>query len=198
VWNDATKLKFISSYFVWRATDLLLKHEHNTARFCAANASYFEQYAAIASEQASTVRITKYNELSDADEHTLVSFLKHRITCSCLDKKHKEVKSIKKMGKCCNALCSLSNKQVERSAIMHCTRCRCAYYCSRDCQVADWPNHKDSCRRTVAREAMLCATKEVARQQDGRPRPTSELTDLMKMISAEWSLKEDGDIKMSV
>jgi hypothetical protein len=203
VWNDSPKLEFISSYFVWRATNLILQQEYDVdkARFNAANASYFEQYAAIASEQAFTVRIAKYNELCGADEHTLVSYLKHRITCSCLEKKYKEVKSIKKMGKCCNQLCSLPNRHVERSAIMHCTRCRCAYYCSRDCQVADWPNHKECCTRTIRREKMLRATTEaeveVAMQHAGhRAFPTS--SDLSKMISAEWSLKSDDDIKKSL
>eukprot|EP00986_Skeletonema_menzelii_P013044 scaffold7396_cov127-Skeletonema_menzelii.AAC.7 len=77
--------------------------------------------------------------------HTLVSFLKKRIPCSCLDEKYKEVKSIPKIGLCCNHGCSLPFGKTERSLTECCSRCRTANYCSRKCQVAAWPGHKVEC-----------------------------------------------------
>lgn len=30
-----------------------------------------------------------------------------------------------------------------------CSRCKLAWYCSRDCQVKDWPKHKQVCAKLV-------------------------------------------------
>mmetsp|Transcript_9212 Transcript_9212/g.18522 ORF Transcript_9212/g.18522 Transcript_9212/m.18522 type:complete len:105 (+) Transcript_9212:573-887(+) len=88
----------------------------------------------------------------NTDDHTLVSFFRKRITCSCLDKKHKEVKSIKKMGLCNNKKCPLGGK-VERSKMVYCTRCSVAYYCSRDCQEAAWSDHREVCKKRAEQNA---------------------------------------------
>ena len=42
--------------------------------------------------------------------------------------------------KCSNPLCQIT-------PVKPCTGCRIAYYCSKECQKADWPKHKDFCRR---------------------------------------------------
>ena len=63
-------------------------------------------------------------ELQLADEHTLVSFLRKRITCKCLDTKYKQVKSLPNMGRCCNDGCSLPEGHVQRSK-MFCS-CSCS------------------------------------------------------------------------
>jgi hypothetical protein len=39
-------------------------------------------------------------------------------------------------------------------AFKHCSKCRTAVYCSRECQLAAWPSHKRDCKRLAAeREA---------------------------------------------
>ncbi|VDP23199.1 unnamed protein product [Onchocerca flexuosa] len=35
-----------------------------------------------------------------------------------------------------------------------CERCYDAFYCNRECQVADWPDHKISCRSRTQAEAV--------------------------------------------
>eukprot|EP00985_Skeletonema_marinoi_P012718 scaffold6198_cov132-Skeletonema_marinoi.AAC.2 len=95
--------------------------------------------------------ITKVKELKLTDEHTVVSFLKKRIACSCLDKRYERVKSITKMGLCCmNPRCSRGTR-VERSTMLFCTPCRRENYCSRACQREAWPKHKHVCARRVGR-----------------------------------------------
>ena len=81
-----------------------------------------------------------------SSEHTLVSFLKKRIPCSCLDEKYEEVKCITKLGICCNPQCPLPGGITTRSATKCCNRCRwAANYCSEACQKAAWPAHKADC-----------------------------------------------------
>ena len=84
-------------------------------------------------------------ELSKADEHTLCSFFRKRIPCSCLSKMYKEVKSVTKLRLsrwCFNLGC---NKQLTEKTTMCCSLCRKVSYCSRKCQKADWTAHKINC-----------------------------------------------------
>eukprot|EP00985_Skeletonema_marinoi_P003306 scaffold1383_cov79-Skeletonema_marinoi.AAC.1 len=92
-------------------------------------------------------------EILIADDHTLVSFYRKRISCTCLAKKYKEVKSIKKMGYCNNEKCPLPGGKVERSKMLYCTRCSVAYYCSRDCQKAAWSEHREECKERAETNA---------------------------------------------
>eukprot|EP00984_Skeletonema_dohrnii_P036781 scaffold38148_cov133-Skeletonema_dohrnii-CCMP3373.AAC.1 len=50
-----------------------------------------------------------------------------------------------------------------------CARCRCAYYCSRECQKADWKIHRPICDDNLAKEAVLEAEqKALAKQKAAR------------------------------
>jgi hypothetical protein len=92
----------------------------------------------------------KILELLDGDEHTLVQFFRKQIPCSCLDEKHKEVKSVTKMGICFNDdSCPLPGNMAVRSKMLRCTGCRNVNYCSRECQEANWPMHKKYCGLTT-------------------------------------------------
>ena len=54
-----------------------------------------------------------------------------------------------------------------------CAQCRRAWYCGRDCQVADWKRHKQACRAAVAAEARRATRAReataAARAAGGRP-----------------------------
>ena len=60
--------------------------------------------------------------------------------------------------------------------LWHCSRCRQAAYCGRDCQVRDWPTHRTRCCKldtsTAAVSAELAcrlkAATVLARQKEGR------------------------------
>lgn len=168
VFEDSDKLGWLVSYFVYRSTNHILNGKDNDARWCASVARYFEFVRAESSHLLHGTKrmsqcVSKIGELRSADEHTLVKFIRHRITCTCLDDRYKQVKSITKMGLCVNAQCSLPGRKVERKTMMHCSRCCLVNYCSRECQVADWPTHKTMCDRYLqnyaAARAEVAATK---------------------------------------
>ncbi|KAK1737909.1 hypothetical protein QTG54_011203 [Skeletonema marinoi] len=154
VLHDSSKMKEILSYFSSGGTHEILNEDDDAARTTAAVIVMIEEFVAVrVNETQAGVQLQKLMEMVISDDHTLVSFFRKRIKCTCLDKKHKEVKSIKKMGYCNNVKCPLPCGKVERSKMLYCTRCRDAYYCSRDCQEADWRGHKKSCKKTAEENA---------------------------------------------
>ena len=154
VWTDPDMMQWVASYFVSSSTDMILAGNHRPG-FAAMWSSFFEQRAAILTQEndidwdifVALCDWGKMCELYKGDDHTLVSFSRKRIPCKCLDNKYKEVKSITKIGRCHNPNCSLPDKykKTVRSEMLYCTQCRRANYCSRECQVAHWPFHKEIC-----------------------------------------------------
>ena len=144
----SSKLDTVISMLLCRGTQRILEGNNKTAQLYASFACYFEDYMAyqLCKTKASP-NLSKTFELlgTGADDHTLVSYYRKRIPCACLDQRYKEVKSVKKMGRCFNPSCSHHKRRVERSKMFSCTRCGAANYCSVECQRADWKTHKQLC-----------------------------------------------------
>ena len=134
VWNDASKTKLLVSYFVSLGTANVTEGNIVSAGIAAHFACYFEEYTEdLLNGTQASVHCVKISELlALADAHTLISYLKHRIPCRCLDEIYKKVKSTKKMGLCFNNDCCHPDGLVERSSLLNCTRCRFVNYCSRE------------------------------------------------------------------
>ena len=145
---DPVKMKGIVSSFLYAATQMLLDGDQVRASRFAMHSKFLQQWIAVELDKSqATFGWTKIIELylSMRDPHTLVSFLKKNIPCSCLDDKYKQVKHLPKMGCCANPGCPLPGNMVERSATKQCARCMEAVYCSRECQANDWARHKGMC-----------------------------------------------------
>ena len=101
---------------------------------------------------------SKYRDLCCGESGAVRDELKiyrKRITCSCLKKMHLEVrKTFPKLGICYNC-----GEKKERSSLMVCSKCRVCHYCSRECQIEDWPSHKCTCD-------VLCEVHQRRRQID--------------------------------
>jgi len=72
-----------------------------------------------------------------------LKFYRKRISaCKCLKKMHLEARKTPKMGMCHNCA-----KEMDRVSLSVCSKCKLRQFCSRECQVADWPSHKEVCAR---------------------------------------------------
>ncbi len=142
----ASKLDTLISMVLASGTQRVLDGNNKIAQLFACIAGYLEEWIAVGLHKTRAVpNLTKVIELYSANDHTLVSYYRNRIPCTCLDEKYKEVKSIKKMGRCHNPHCSHRKGNVERSKMFSCTQCGVANYCSAECQRAEWKIHKQSC-----------------------------------------------------
>jgi hypothetical protein len=143
--QDVAKMEAAVAYFLYGRTQLILEEGCNSrpARKFASFSSYLKQNLAVNYYKSQPVLDSlKLAELTWADDHTLVSFFRKGIPCSCLDEKYKQVKSITKIGLCCYPKCSRPNRIAERKTLQYCARCREANYCSRDCKWLIGPGTK--------------------------------------------------------
>ena len=76
-----------------------------------------------------------------SERRDTLKFLRKRTTCKCLKKMHLEArKTIPKKGLCWNC-----KEEKDRMLLSVCSKCMVIQYCSRECQVAAWPGHKEFC-----------------------------------------------------
>jgi hypothetical protein len=155
--NDTANMNMrdVISYFVAEGTQRILNGKEHIVSVNVFFAYILEQYIAAAWEKTEprVDWLRRAAELQCCDMHILVSYLKKRIPCKCLDEKYKEVKSIPKTGLCSNLECTLPDRRVARKKMYTCTGCNISYYCSADCQKAHWPVHKKYCKMSVMEKA---------------------------------------------
>ena len=79
--------------------------------------------------------------LAGGNRRDVAKFVAKRLPCACLKKLHSAArKKLSKMGTCVGC-----NEQLPRSQLHVCTGCMIDEYCSKECQRADWSNHKQGC-----------------------------------------------------
>ncbi|KAK1736232.1 hypothetical protein QTG54_012832 [Skeletonema marinoi] len=157
----SSKLETVVSILLASGTQLILDGDKHNARLYAVLAYFFQQWMEVQVKESKAICIwSKVYELHVADDHTLIQYYRKRISCSCLDKKYEEVKSVKKMGLCYNPKCSLPGRKMQRSKMFYCTRCCEVNYCSVECQKNDWKKHRQFCNRIVAKKAAFNTSKQ--------------------------------------
>ena len=74
-------------------------------------------------------------------QRDLLKFYRKRMNCSCLKRLHLVARKMyPKLGECYN--CKV---EMNRTMLMVCSRCMVTKYCSRECQVAASPQHRNLC-----------------------------------------------------
>ena len=76
------------------------------------------------------------------DKDRIVTFFHKRNGCSCVNEIYVQQKAQPKMSACRHC-----QKHFERKKIMLCTQCKYFQYCRTECQLANWPCHRDWCKK---------------------------------------------------
>jgi hypothetical protein len=126
VLKDVTKFdEVLSRYSGFAAKKLLNDDDRNIeAHYVACIIFFLEEYKAclLTDPPQANFNYTLLHELFGSDDHTLVSFVRNRIPCRCLEDKYNQVKSMPKMGRCCNIECALPDRI--KAEMFRCTQCR--------------------------------------------------------------------------
>ena len=151
VLKDDDKRKMILNIFISIGTNWMLYDNTNQVSSVAHAIMILERYGETPDydEACSNVMATKFIvhriRLDNGISRDLLKFFRKRMNCKCLKKMHLEArKSQPKVGVCFHC------KQVkERSLLMACSRCMISQYCSKECQVAASPKHREDCDKYV-------------------------------------------------
>ena len=89
----------------------------------------------------------------------------------------------------CRTPSTENEKRLER-----CAKCQDAYYCSRECQVAHWPEHKSRCK-LVAKALQSAATTALRYMARRQAAEYLGATANFKALLREWSERRSCDGK---
>ena len=148
VWKNESYRKLAIQILVHIGTNSLLCNDSSTPKEKARAIVILENYDGTGDIDSSIYNNCTSTKLRDIHwglsgrlERDTMKFYRKRTACSCLKKMHLEArKTLPKLG-----ICFHCNQVKERALLMVCSRCRIAQYCSRECQIAQWPMHKKEC-----------------------------------------------------
>jgi len=75
-------------------------------------------------------------------KRSLFKFIVNQIPCKCLDELYAQIKSTRPKI----ATCQECRQKKERTSMFICTGCERVQFCSKACQIAHVPNHKENCK----------------------------------------------------
>jgi len=150
IWNNESYRKLVIDILVHIGTNMLLCDEGSPLSWpsCVAQSiialEHYDGSDDIGLVIISRVVMSKWRDLkngSSSIRRDTLNFYCKRTTCKCLKKMHLEArKSTTKVG-----LCWYCKEEKERVLLSVCSRCMIDQYCSRECQAADWSEHKKDC-----------------------------------------------------
>mmetsp|Transcript_44455 Transcript_44455/g.48115 ORF Transcript_44455/g.48115 Transcript_44455/m.48115 type:complete len:100 (+) Transcript_44455:2-301(+) len=70
-----------------------------------------------------------------------INCIAREIPCDCMEEKRIEAKLMEKV-----AVCFFCRKEFLKQKMLRCKGCNCVQYCSKECSINDWPEHKELCR----------------------------------------------------
>ena len=147
IWNDESYRKLAIGILIHIGTNMLLLEERElSGPICVAQfiiaLEHYNGTNDIDSVRNKRVVTLKWRDLgiSSSERRDVLKFFRKRTTCKCLKKLHLEARKTPKLG-----LCKHCSSEQGRVTLSVCSRCMIEQYCSRECQVADWPEHESHC-----------------------------------------------------
>ena len=147
IWNNESYRKLAIGLLKRIGTNLLLRDRIGgavcTAKFIVVLEHYIGTGDINSAIHKRAVRSKSRDLRADgiSSRRDALKFYRKRITCKCLKKIHLEArKTTPKTG-----ICGHCKQERERVSLSTCSRCMVYQYCSRECQVAGWPCHKEYC-----------------------------------------------------
>lgn len=77
-----------------------------------------------------------------------IKCIAREIPCHCLDERKIQAQSMDKVATCYGC-----HEEFSKKKILRCLGCDRVQYCSKECSIKDWPEHKKSCDKHVASSA---------------------------------------------
>ena len=142
VFENPSKIMWAISFYHSRGAQDVIDGNMVRARFAA---MCVEHLSLFSDDDSLTLSDRKLQDVMQANDKTIFTYLRKRIPCSCLDEKRHQYKGVKKMGICYNDECPLPGRLAELSSLLYCTGCKMVYYCSAGCQKVNWKYHKHQC-----------------------------------------------------
>ena len=150
IWNNESYMKIVLDLFVRIGTNMMLHEDVDTKMngpVCVAQAiialEHYDGRDDIDSVGNKRIVSSKWRDLgiNSSEKRDALKFFRKRTSCKCLKKVHLEAReTLPKLGHCYNC-----QKEMERVHLSVCSRCNICHYCSRECQVAQWPEHREDC-----------------------------------------------------
>eukprot|EP00984_Skeletonema_dohrnii_P012311 scaffold4982_cov92-Skeletonema_dohrnii-CCMP3373.AAC.2 len=119
IWKDPTKLEWIASAFVSIGVEAIIHEDDNVSRgllslYSAINSEWIHQHVAFALHKSMPAMYSaRLNELIHVSKRRLVSYLKKRIPCSCLNSLYNVVKHLPKQERSNSVRCGAVRLVVE-------------------------------------------------------------------------------------
>jgi len=149
VWDDATLRKMSLDIMVAIGTNIILSTDNRNnydARRLAVVIAVLELYNGNGKDDFHLAMWKTHLVIGDfvcGGEREFIRFFFKRISCTCLKAKYSLVKKSQPTR---TSGCDICKQIKVRSSMMLCGRCKVREYCCKECQAADWPNHKGLCR----------------------------------------------------
>ena len=152
IWNDESYKKSAIGILVRIGTNMMIKigtgaDADITVPICLAQSiialEHYNGEDDIDLAMNKRVVISKWRDLNftSSSRRDTLKFYRERTSCKCLKKMHLEArKTMPKVG-----ICEYCKEEKERVLLDVCSRCKVSQYCSRQCQIAAWHEHKMFC-----------------------------------------------------
>jgi len=82
-------------------------------------------------------------------ERGRINCMARDIPCDCMEAKR--IEANKSMGK--NALCFCCDEEFPKKQMLRCKGCAAIQYCSKECSIKHWREHKEWCKRNSVSSA---------------------------------------------